>query len=67
MSTRAKLEAMGHEKLLGENSLTAGELFFTIAAAAVIYYGVFVEGSSLTKKQALMLGLALLVFGEAVF
>jgi len=67
MSTVKKLEQMGHEKLYGDNSLTAGELVFTVLAAAVMYYGIFVTGSKLTKRQAILLGLALLVFGEAVF
>jgi len=66
-ATLNRLKVLGHEKIAGENSLTAGEMFFTIAAAVVIYYGVFMEGSKLTRKQAVMLGIALLVFGETVF
>jgi len=66
-ATVKRLEAVGREKIAGQNSLTAGELFFTMCAAIVIWYGVFVEGSKLTRKQAVMLGIALLVFGETVF
>lgn len=66
-NVKKQLEDAGHIKIYGKNSLTAGEALFTIAAAAVMAYAMFVPGSVLTKKQGFMLGLAILVFGEAVF
>jgi len=65
--TVATLKRIGREKLYGENSLTAGEVFFTFAGAAVIVWGHKLAPGELTGSKKPAAGIALIVLGEAMF
>jgi len=62
MYARAKLE--GHKKVAGENSLTVGEIVFTILGVLIFMYG---TRANIPKKYQLPLGFAIICIGEWVF
>lgn len=66
MSKLAQLEQAGHIKLYGENSLTAGEVFFTFLGVIVMLYGHKIH-PMFEGKMRTWAGIALIVFGEAIF
>jgi len=60
----AKAKIKGHEKIWGENSLTVGEIVFTIAGVLIFMYGGKVN---IPAKYRMPLGFAVILIGEAVF
>ena len=63
-SMYAQAKIKGHEKVYGENSLTVGEIVFTIAGVLIFMYGAKIN---IPAKLRMPLGLAVIVLGEAVF
>jgi rRNA processing protein Krr1/Pno1 len=60
----------GKKKVLGQNTLTLGEIIFTILGVAVIVYGSkipFVGKFLGSEKTRLVVGLLIIVVGEWVW
>lgn len=62
MIDQAKMK--GHQKVAGENSLTVGEIVFTILGILIILYG---TRAKIPAKFKLPLGLAVIFMGEWIF
>lgn len=60
----AKAKRTGHQKVAGEDSLTLGEIVFTILGILVILYG---TKANIPKKFGLPLGLGIIFIGEWMF
>ena len=60
----AKAKIEGHKKVAGENSLTVGEIVFTILGVLCILYG---AKANVPAKYRLPLGIAIIFMGEWVF
>jgi len=60
----ARAKTAGHFKIAGENSLTAGEVFFTALGVLIILFG---AKAKIPAKFRLPLGIAVIFAGEWVF